>query len=157
MAMQGSVAMVVAGMVVLLLTAFSAMPPVVAGVSPMGFLLGVLLFALVAPGTMPVVVIVALSLVADTMLGAPLGLHGLVALIVVLVGRRYGRVIPKQRLGVMVLKVALLLLVAQLVMCGLLLVLGSGVSWMSALLSWLVTLPLVPVVGWMVLRMTGQE
>lgn len=134
--------------VTLVLTLLAATPPLfMAGLSPMGFFLGVFVFTLVS-AVMPVVVIVLLSLIADTVSGAPLGLHGLVALALVLPLERQARVVMRQPVTFIWLALAALLLLAGLLMCGLLWLLGQEMSLMSAGTSWLVTLPLVLLAGW---------
>lgn len=134
--------------ITLVLTLLAATPPMfMAGLSPMGFFLGVFVCTLVS-AVMPVAVIVLLSLVADTVSGAPLGLHGLVALALVVPLERRARVVMRQKVTFIWLVLAALLLVAGLLMCGLLMLLGQEMSLMSAGTSWLVTLPLVLLAGW---------
>lgn len=143
--------------VTLLLTALSAAPVMVmGGVAPMGFLVCVVAFALTGGRGMPAWLVGGLSLVADTMLGVPLGAHGVVAMVLLMLARRYGRVVARQQMLTEWVAMAAALLMAQVMLCAVLWVFDYPVGLQSAGASWLLTLPLVPLLWWVGERVSGE-
>lgn len=148
MAAGSPVALLVPAVVTLALVTLCAAPPVfMAGWTPMGFFLPVAVFSLVGVRGLPVWLLVALSLFADTLVGTPLGLHGAVGLLVRFVAIRHGRALAGKYPPLVWLVSALLLVLAQGAVCVALLAVGKPVAPVSAALSWLVSLPLVPPVA----------
>lgn len=144
-------------LVTLLLTALSAAPVMMmGGVAPMGFFVCVTAFALTGVRGMPVWLVGIMSLLADTMSGAPLGAHGVVAMVLLMVMRRYGRVIARQQMLTEWLAMAALLLFAQVILCAVLWLFGYPVGMQSAAESWLLSLPLVPLVWWVGEKLHGE-
>jgi hypothetical protein len=143
--------------VTLVLTALSAAPVVVmGGVAPMGFFACVIAFALTGGRGMPAWLVGVLSLVADTMLGVPLGAHGVVAMVLLMLARRYGRVVARQQMLTEWVAMVAALLLAQGMLCAVLWLFDHPVGMASAGASWLLTLPLVPLLWWGAERVSGE-
>lgn len=145
--------LLMAALFVLAMTGFTAAPPVWAsGISPMGFFLALFVVSLYAPEAMPGWLIVLLSFPQDAALGAPFGFNGMVALIALIwIGRR-ARAYQRQAPWFVWLVLAAYLMLVQLLSAVAAGLLGLPVSLRSAGLSWLMTLPFIPVLQWFAQR-----
>lgn len=144
-----------AALFVLVMTGLTAAPPVWAsGISPMGFLLALLLVALYEPGILPAWLIALLSLLQDAAVGAPYGFHGMVALLAVWLIERHARSYQRQSPWFVWAVLAAYLLGTQLIAYVLGGMFGLPVSMQSGGFSWLATLPFIPVLQWVMARIT---
>lgn len=145
--------MFMAALFVLVMTGFTAAPPIWAsGISPMGFFLALFILSLYEPDILPGWLVVLLSFLQDVALGAPLGFNGMVALIALIwIGRR-ARAYQRQAPWFVWLVLAAYLLLVQLLSAVAAGLIGMPVSFRSAGLSWLMTLPFIPLLHWIAQR-----
>lgn len=138
---------------VLVMTGLASAPPVVSsGVSPMGFLLSVLLVVIYVPERMPPWLLAVLSLLADAAIGTPFGFHGMVALAITMLLERRARSYQRQSPWFVWMMLGAYLLLAQVLFCVLAGVFGLQVSLQSALYAWFATIPFVVPLQWLFAR-----
>lgn len=148
---------VMAAVVLVVMTGMTAAPPVWAsGISPMGFLLVVLAFSLYAPEAMPAWLIALVSLLQDAAVGVPFGFSGMVALVAVAMLDKRARSYQRQAPYFVWAALAAFLAAGQLLTCFGAGLFGLKISWRSAGLSWMVTLPFIPVMQWLAARLVKQ-
>jgi cell shape-determining protein MreD len=143
---------VTAGLVITLI-GLSAAPPIwTGGVTPLGFFLIIIIISLYQPQALSPFVLVLLSLLQDAAVVSPFGFHGLIALLSLLLLGRVMETYQRQQFIVVTVVLAIILAVMQLLVCIVAGMMGVPVSVESALWSWLVTLPLIPLVQLFALR-----
>jgi cell shape-determining protein MreD len=136
---------IVPALLTLLLIWLQAAPSVLTqGITPLWFFLCVILFTIHTPRQMPAIVIVLLSLIDDTVMDTPLGLSGSVGLILAIALGRGQRVIARQSTAFIWLLVMAVLLIASGLSILLSQSFGLAIDMRAALLAFLYTLPLVP-------------
>ena len=144
-------------LLILLLTLGAATPPLLAyGLTPMGFLLGLAALTCASNAKLSLWVMLGLSLLADSLSGNPLGIHGVTALLMLAPLERYARNLPNQPVMTQSLTIAAALLLMQIAMLLGLLATGHNIAWQSAAGSWLITLPLIPLVVWIARHFTTR-
>ncbi len=146
--------LIVAALLVTALTAMTAAPPIwTPGVSPLGFGLGVLVMVLYRPDAMPVWLVALLSLLKDAAMGTPFGFSGCAILIVLWFFAARARAYQRQSPWFVWLVLAAYLALLQAVECLLGGLFGFKLSYESALFAWMMSLPFIPVLQWLVARM----